>query len=274
MKLSMMSYTMYRQVKEGPFDFKAMCALTRKLGMDAVDVVTLSGYSAKEVRGMLDGHGLKAACHTFFADLNFPDPAGRAVGVDAIKAGLETAVVLGAPVAMIPTPGKQGVPREVTRSRYIRGLQEACAFARQADVTLTVENFPGALSPFVVSGDVLEAVREVPGLKVTFDNGNAFTGGEDAAISFSRCAEHVVHCHFKDWCHMPAGQGMQGLDGRWYAPDLIGEGLVDQRSVLQAMKAAGYKGYINIEYEGDKYPAGEAVAKVVRYLQDVMASLA
>ena len=274
MKLSMMSYTMFRQVRSGRFDFKGMCALTRQLGMEAVDVVTLSDNPAPEVRKMLDDHGLKAACYTFFADLNFADTAGRMAGVDAIKAGIDIAHVVGAPVVMVPTPGKDGVPRDVTRKRYLRGLQEACVLARQAGVILTVENFPGALSPFVVSGDVLEAVREVPGMKITFDSGNAFTGGEDAAVSFTRCAEHVVHCHFKDWSRVADGKGMQGLDGRWYASDLIGEGVLDHRSVLQAMKAAGYKGYINIEYEGDKYPAGEAIAKVVRYLNDIIASLA
>lgn len=274
MKLCMMSYTMYRQVKSGRFDFKGMCALARKLDLDAVDVVTLSGYSAKEIRKMLDDHGLKAACHTFMADLNFADTAGRMAGVDTIKAGMDAAVELGAPVAMIPTPGKDVVPRDVTRSRYIRGLQESCVLARQAGVILTVENFPGATSPYVVSSDLLEAVREVPGLKITFDSGNAFSGGEDAAVSFVRSAEHVVHCHFKDWSRVPAGQGMEGMDGHWYDRDLIGEGVLDHKAVLQAMKNAGYKGYIDIEYEGDKYPAGEAVGKAARYLRGLMTSLA
>jgi sugar phosphate isomerase/epimerase len=270
----MMSYTVWRQGKPEDFDFRKMCELTRELGMDGVDVVTLSGRSAKEIRGLLDGHGLKAVCYTFFADMSMDEAAVRQKGVDAVKQGVDTALELGAPVTMIPTPGKAGVPGDVTRRNYIRGLQEAIGFARQAGVALTVENFPGAASPFVISSHVLEAVREVPGLKITLDNGNVSTGGELPGVSFARCAEHVVHAHFKDWDLAVPGEGMEGLDGRWYKAALIGEGVVDQKGTLAAMKKTGYKGSINIEYEGNRYPADAAIRKAAEHLRGLMAGLA
>jgi sugar phosphate isomerase/epimerase len=257
----------------GEFDFRKMCVLTRELEMDAVDVVTLNDRKPQEIRDLLDDHGLKAACYTFYADLDFADFAGRRPGVDAVQQGIEIATILGAPVAMIPPLFKNSVPRDLTRRNYIRGLQESIAFARQAGVALTVETFPGAASPFALSSDLLEAVREVPGLKITFDNGNAATGGELPGVAFARCAAHVVHAHFKDWEPAPAGQGMEGLDGRRYQPALIGEGIVDQRGTLAAMKQAGYRGYINIEYEGNRYQPDEAVRRAVRYLRTLLAEL-
>ena len=125
---------------------------------------------------------------------------------------------------------------------------------------MTIENFPGVASPFVTSENVLEAIREVPGLKLTYDNGNAIQG-EDPALSFLRCADHVVHAHFKDWILTEPGRGMEGLDGRHYAAALIGEGIVPHFSCLAAMKQTGYKGYINIEYENNKYPPDEATRR-------------
>jgi sugar phosphate isomerase/epimerase len=57
------------------------------------------------------------------------------------------------------------------------------------------------------------------------------------------------------------------LDGRHYRSALIGEGAIDNRACLQAMKDAGYDGCINIEYEGDTYPAAEAVRRATSYLR-------
>ena len=266
MNYSMMSYTFSRQPRH--FDIKAMLAVAQELNMSGVDWVTLHDRSAKELRQMSQDCGLPVVCHTFFADLDFPAAAGRQAGVDAARRGIEAAVELGAPVVMIPTIPKPGEPRGQARRNWIAGLQEVVAFGKLAEVTVTVENFPGVWSPFVTSDDVLEAIQAVPGLKLTFDNGNA-SGGEHPGDSFARCARYVAHAHFKDWSEVPAGteHGMQMLDGLYYKPALIGEGCVDVRSCLVAMAKSGYQGHINIEYEGDQYPPAEAVRRAVNYLR-------
>ena len=148
---------------------------------------------------------------------------------------MEDAVTLGTDKVMLVTGGAADVPRDIQPTQLYPRFQE-CRHARAAGLTMTIENFPGADSPFVISSDVLEAIREVPGLKLTYDNGNILMGGEDPAVSFTRCAEHVAHAHFKDWDSMPPGEGREGLDGRRYQSALIGEGIVDHKSCLAAMK--------------------------------------
>ena len=274
MKLSLMSYTFSRQgwKKNEKFDLEGMCRVGQELKIDGADIVTNHGLPAAEIKRVLADHGIKPACYTFGAALNFPTVSERAAGVDAVKAGVDIAVAIGAPVIMVVTPGKQDVPRDVSRWQFIRGLQESATFARQAGIFMSIENFPGAASPFVISSDVLEAIREVPGLKLTYDNGNTMQG-EDPALSFARCADHVVHAHFKDWILAEPGKGMEGLDGRHYESALIGEGIVPHRACLAAMKKAGYKGYINIEYEGNKYPPDEATRRAAKYLRNEMTTL-
>lgn len=271
MKFSMMSYTMAR--RPDLFSVQGMLELTRELGLDGIDYVTLHGMPAAELKRMADDFGIPVVCHTFMADLTASEVAARQPGIDAVKQGIENAVTLGTTRTMIPTPGKPDQPREVTRRNIITALQSVADFAAQAGVTLTVENFPGATSPFVIADDVLQAVREVPGMALTFDNGNVFTGGEDPADSFRRCAEHVVHAHFKDWHLADAGVGVHGLDGRWYRGGLIGEGIVDQLSCLKAMEEAGYAGYVNIEYEGDAYTPAEATTRALAYLREQLAAV-
>lgn len=216
---------------------------------------------------MAEDHEIYIAAYTFFADLNFPEAAERQPGVEAGKQGLEDALTLGVDKVMIPVQGKPGLTREESRRNIILGLQELAEYYLQAGVRLTIENFPGALSAFVVAADVLEAIREVPGLGLTFDSGNVATGGEDPAWSYTQCASWVVHAHFKDWDLVSPEEGREGVDGRYYRAALIGEGIVDHRSCLEAMEAAKYEGYINLEYEGNEYPPAEAVRKATAYLR-------
>jgi sugar phosphate isomerase/epimerase len=247
-----------------------MCRLAQELHLDGVDMVTTYGRDPREIRKLLDGHGLKTVCHTFHADLNHPDAAGRRAGVETVKAGLAAAQILGTDKIMVVTPGRAGTPRAVSRRNFIAGLREVMPLARQAGITVTIENFPGADSPFVVASDVLEAFREVPGLKLTFDSGNVATGGEDPAESFRKCAGYAVHAHFKDWDVVAAPAGMPGVDGRRYCGALIGEGILDHRSCLAAMKQAGYQGYIDLEYEGNKYAPAEATRRIAHYLRPML----
>ena len=273
MKLSTMSYTFSRQREH--FDLQRMLRLTRELGLDGIDFVTLHGYDPEDLRRMCDDLGIRVVCHTLIVDLNFPDEESRRPGIEACKRGLEAAVVLGAPVVMIPTPAKRGQDSTVARANWIAGLKEVAPLAADAGVTLTVENFPGRESPFVTADHLLEAVEAVPGLKITFDNGNAATG-EDPVESFARSATYVVHAHFKDWDvrDEPAEGFRRMMDGRYYRPALIGEGVIDHASCLAVMAKVGYKGYIDVEYEGDKYDPYEATRRAVDYLRGLEPSLA
>ena len=266
MKLSMMSYTMAR--RPDLFDLPAMFQLTAELGMDGIDLVTLHDRSAEDLRRMADEIGVPVVAHTFFADLNHPDAGARRPAVEESRRSIDAAVTLGAPVVMIPTPARGGQDRAEARRNWIAGLKEVAPFATDAGLALTVENFPGENSPFVAADDLLEAVDKVPDLKITYDNGNAATT-EDPAESFRRCAEHVVHAHFKDWLLSETRREgyRRMLDGRYYRSALIGEGVVDHAACLAAMRAAGYNGCVNVEYEGGEYTPAEAVRRAVGYLR-------
>jgi len=137
-----------------------------------------------------------------------------------------------------------------------------------AGLLLTIENFSGKFSPFITSDDFFEAQREIPQLRLTYDNGNAACG-ENPVDSFKKCADYVVHAHFKDWDvinHQEEGF-REMSDGRYYRPALIEEGNLDTAACWKAMKNYGYKDYVNIEYENNKYPADKAIKKVTEYLK-------
>ncbi|MBN1555013.1 MAG: sugar phosphate isomerase/epimerase [Phycisphaerae bacterium] len=266
MKLCMMSYTVSR--RKDFFDLKRMLDLTVELGLEGIDFVTLHDESPRTLKSMCDDRGLKIVCHTFMADLNHPTAEERQPGVETCKQGIENAVALGAPVIMLPTKVIPGRSSAESRRNWIEGLKDVAPIAKDAGVILTVENFPGKESPFVTADHFLEAAGEVPGLKLTYDSGNAGSG-EDPAESFRRTASHAVHAHFKDWeiSDQPQDGYREMLDGRYYKPALIGEGDIPHKPVIEAMKSAGYEGFINIEYEGDKYDPYEGIRRAVEYLR-------
>ena len=56
-------------------------------------------------------------------------------------------------------------------------------------------------------------------------------------------------------------------DGRYYFPALIGEGDIDSIATLRTLEELEYDGFINIEYENNKYPADEAIRRALDYLR-------
>lgn len=276
MNISMMTYTMARGLqKDEKFDVKALCEFTRQLNLNSIDWVTTYGYHPREIRRITDDYGLENICFTFQCALNFPTPAERIGGRDQFKRGVETAIILGADKIMLPVKGRQGLSRKESFRNVVSGLQEVIEFAEQLGVLATVEHFPSPISPFVTSADINRAVREVPGLRITYDNGNVTTGGETAAEGFRRSAEYIVHAHFKDFaiCSEDAPGARPCLDGKYRRPVLVGDGDVDQMEALRAMKEWGYAGYINFEYEGSEYTPREATIEGVRRMREMMAAL-
>ena len=265
MKLAMMSYSVWNQKEY--YDLKLMLDLTVELGMDGIDFVTLQDEAPKTLKSMCDDRGIPIVCYTFIVDLNHPTPQTRRQAVEACKSEIESAMALAAPVVMIPTPGKSEYSPAESRRHWIDGLTEIAPIANDAGVILTIENFPDT---FFTAAYVREALQAVPGLKLTFDAGNAALG-QDPVESFLQTTTETVHAHFKDWYifDAPAKGLRETLDGRFYAPALIGEGDIPHKAIIAVMKETGYDGYINVEYQGHKYDPYEAIRRAVEYLRSL-----
>lgn len=265
MNYCMMSYTMSRYPD---FNIRDTVEFASKLGMKAIDICfpdSTMKAGISEIRKICDDNGIKVAAHTFGNEANGVDIG---TWLDKLKKELEKTAILGAPVVMVVTPGRSDVSPKENRQNWIGKFSKGIELAAEYKVAFTIENFPGIESPFVTSDDILEAIKEAPGLKVTYDNGNS-ASGENPAEGFKKIAKHVVHAHFKDWDILSAQEeGYRKMkDGMYYRPALIGEGAVNQRACLKAMKECGYQGFINIEYEGSKYNGHDAVRKALEFLR-------
>ena len=257
-----MTYTLMRQ---GCFTPEDCVRVAAELKMEGIDWVTTYGRDPRELKKMSEDAGLTVAAHTFF----LRDAPGEEI-LDAAKRSLDDALLLGAPLVMIPTcPFAGANSPEENRKRWCEILQMTAPLAEERKLILTVENFPGANSPFVTAEDFYEAKRLIPSLKLTFDNGNA-ASGEDEIESLKKCFRDVVHVHFKDWeIREKEEEGFHLMrNGKYFRAALIGEGAIDSRAALRTLEELGYTGFINIEYENNLYPGDEAVKKVLAYLKN------
>ena len=262
MKFSMMTYTLMRQKIFTPAD---CIRIAVELGMDGIDWVTTYGEDPRELKKRCDDAGLPVVAHTFF--LHQLEPGQLR---DAIARNMDNAVILGAPLIMLPPapfPGESDP--NVNRRRWAEILRTAAPFARERKLVMTVENFPGKASPVVTSDDFYALKSEIPELKLTFDNGNAFPG-EDVEKSLRRCFDDIAHVHFKDWERRDdsAAGWRQMSDDKFYRAALIGEGVVDSRATLRLLEELRYTGYINIEYENCTYRGDAAIKRVLEYLRN------
>ncbi|MBN1347666.1 MAG: sugar phosphate isomerase/epimerase [Phycisphaerae bacterium] len=270
MKVAMMSYTLARGAWGKTRDVAELCRLAGELGLDGVDWVTTYDHDPREIRRITDDHGLRNVCYTFSTRMHSADAKERQAALDALAPELEIGRTLGADKVMIVIGGLPGVTRQEGKARAMEGLSLAVSIGKEVGMTVTIEHFPGAASAFCTSADMNEAVAAVPGLKITYDNGNLLTGGEDPAVGFRDSAEHIVHAHFKDW--VLSDDGLEGLDGRRYMGALVGEGIVHPEPCILAMREAGYEGYIDFEYEGHEYTPEEAMRRGVPRLREMIAA--
>lgn len=88
-----MSYTFARQYwkKDSIFDSGKICKVGMRLGVDGVDIVShsFSPLSPGNICKVLEYHGQKVVCYTFFPQLNKPARAGREAGIEEVKKAIE-----------------------------------------------------------------------------------------------------------------------------------------------------------------------------------------
>jgi len=271
LKFALMTYTFARQdwKKDDNFNLEKMCKVGQELGVEGVDIVShsFSPLDPENIRKVLADHGQKVVCYTFFPPLNKPTKAERVAGIEEVKKAIEIAKRLGTDKVMIHTPGNSEMTAEECRVNWIHGLQEAIVLTNAAGLTLTIESI--RYSPLSTSAEMLRVVREVPGIKLVFDAGNVFAMGEDPLAFYNACREHIVHVHFKDgrWYDKTNADGSTHRD---FSNELIGEGDINLTECAKALFLDGYKGYVDIEYEGNKYAPDMANQKAIEYINNIL----
>ncbi len=262
MKYAMMSYSLARQGMEPP----EIVRTAAKLGFEGIDWVSTYGHAPEELARRCAEAGLPVVAYTFFV---WGFIRERKHWREELERELDCAAALGAPLTMLPTPALEWAKsREEAQKRWLEVIRDFASGSVARGIVPTLENYPGKLSPLVTAADFEFFRREVPEIRLTFDNGNA-AGGEDAEASCRATLPWIRHVHFKDWVVTDGPDGYEMLNGKWYIPALIGEGDMKFEGVMRILTRSGYDGFVNLEYESDRYAPEEAMRRALRYLREM-----
>jgi sugar phosphate isomerase/epimerase len=228
--------------------------LIAMLGFEGVDVGLFEGRShlwpsrvfptlresARKLAGKLGDRGLRLADvylqtapdFTSLA-LNHPEAARRTRARDLFLRTLEFAAECGCRhVTALPGVFFENESAEDSLRRCRDELAWRCAEAAKQGVTFAVEAHVGSIVP--TPPQAARLVRDTPGLTLTLDYTH-FTREGVADADVEPLLRHATHFHARG-----------ARPGRLQAS--LKENVIDYGRVLRAMEAAGYAGYIGIEY--------------------------
>ena len=205
----------------------------------------LDGEARRRVRALCTDAGLPIVCVDTSVRIAQPDPAARAEQIRVGQAFLELAAGWDAPLIRV----FGGPPEDLTEAEAIAAAAECLApladRARELGIAVALETHDA----FASSASVAQVLRQVPGpgAGALWDTLHPYRVGESVAETLGRLRDRLLHIHVKD--------GQRPADGgpNWELT-LLGAGDVPMRDILAALRAAGYDGWLAVEWEKKWHP--------------------
>lgn len=256
MKLGCSSWSYHRMFDAGTLDQRSWlrkCAI--ELNLDGVELLdqhfprTDLDY-LREIKALALDLGLTISAVSVSNNFGWLSAEKRAAEVEKVKRWTDIAHFLGAPLLRIFAGWPEG-DREQSWPTMVASIRETVTHAEERGVALALENH-NHRSFIQTADDVLRLLDEVrsPWLRFLLDTGNFV----DLYDSIERTADRAVFVHAK----------LYDVD-----PER-GEQRLDYERIMATLRAAGYRGYLSIEYEGEA-DEETAVADAVHYLRQLMA---
>lgn len=256
-----------------------------RLGADGVQIYattgeftpdTLGAEAKAKYKALLSQHGLEisALCGDM-GGYGFERAEDNALRIEKTKRIIDLAVEFSARVV---TTHIGVIPDEKTHPRYavmLSALTECGSYAAAKGVTLAIETGPEKAKTLKAFIEDTEG-----GVGVNLDPANfTMVTGQDAVEAVSILKNYIVHTHVKDGrkldpelkaetvYHAFAVGGVAVLNACKGFEELpIGQGDVDWKSYMKALREIGYDGYLTIEREAGDAPFDD-IRSAVKFIR-------
>lgn len=268
MKLGISMYSYVRAVRAGQLDIQSFIREAARLGAEGVELLDFfygEDWDADRKRALEALKETGLVCGVFSVANNFAksSEADRIAALDTIKRGVDEAQHYGAKVVRVFS-GDISENSDFTVDQamewIIDGLALASNYALNADVRLALENHGRLAGKSSQINEIVHQVRErsaSASLGSNPDTGNFLLVGEPGHVGVAEVAHTAYMMHFKDFGPCPPeheGHAIRTDSGELLIGTVIGEGMVDLRASLQALKDVNFEGWVNLEYEGEGNP--------------------
>lgn len=256
-----------------------------RLGADGVQIYattgeftpdTLGAEAKAKYKALLSQHGLEisALCGDM-GGYGFERAEDNALRIEKTKRIIDLAVEFSVRVV---TTHIGVIPDEKTHPRYavmLSALTECGSYAAAKGVTLAIETGPEKAKTLKAFIEDTEG-----GVGVNLDPANfTMVTGQDAVEAVSILKNYIVHTHVKDGrkldpelkaetvYHAFAVGGVAALNACKGFEELpIGQGDVDWKSYMKALREIGYDGYLTIEREAGDAPFDD-IRSAVKFIR-------
>lgn len=175
------------------------------------------------------------------------EPEERARQLEMTRNWIDYSAILGAPaIRIFAGTVPKGDSEEAARERCVSAINESLQYAATKGVCLALENHGGITATPDQMLKIIEAVEPSPWFGVNFDGGNFRTA--DPYADLARIAPYAINAQVKVEI-APNNQKEEA----------------DLARVVQILKAAGYRGYVALEYEA----ADDPFTAIPKYLSEL-----
>jgi protein FrlC len=254
--------------------------LVARLGFDGIDIWggrphvyrdDLTREELDDLRRLIADLGLTVvslmpAFYRYPHSFSNPNPRVREDSVGYVRQCIDNAAVLGAGIVLIvPDHSLHGQPRDDARARFIDSVDAVARHASQYDLMLGIEVLYHDETDYVNSADDALAIIGELGhrnIGAVLDSGTLNLSKEDPAETLAALGDRLLQVHVND---NAGGREQQNL--------VPGDGAYDFRSLIRALRAHGYSGFLSAEltkgYADDPEPPLRTTAERLRsWLQE------
>lgn len=262
-KISLAQWSLHRTLRSGQLDHLDFARTARRdFGLEAIEYVNTffktraadAGYLAEMNRRAAD-HGVYQ--HLIMIDaegaLGDPDPARRLAAVENHHKWVEAAATLGCATIRVNAESKGAW--EEQQKLAADGLRRLTEYGAPRNINVIVENHGGLSSNGAWLSGVMKLVDH-PRCGTLPDFGNFYEYDRYQGVTELMPFAKAVSAKSYDF----------GPDGE--------ETTLDFRRFLRIVTGAGFRGWIGVEYEGNRLPEREGITRTVALLERVRAELA
>lgn len=260
-KISLAEWSLHRALSGNMLDnLEFPVKAKRDFGITAVeyvssffsDFVTDPKYLT-ELKRITDYHAVTNLLIMVDREGNLGEPTeeGRLKTVENHVKWVDAAQFLGCHSIRV-NAGGTGTPGEHAAS-VVLGLRKLCEYGLTKGINIIVENHGGHSSDGSWLSGVIRAVK-MPNIGTLPDFGNF------------RISEEKEYDRYKGMAElMPFAKG---VSGKSYDFDAAGnETTIDFARMIEIVRKSGYRGYIDVEYEGSKYSEEEGIMLTKKLLE-------
>lgn len=265
MKIGVSSYSFRKYILSTHCDYFKICDIAKEIGFEGIEFIDLDNKefgittdplkTAAEIREYCKKIGLSVIAYTVGANFLAEDINSE---LERLKRCVDVAAELGAPLMRHDVCYALPKSPDYTYREAIRDMKDNISaisdYARSKGVRTCTENH-GYI--FQAPERVEELIRAVgnPNYGWLCDMGNFLCADCDPIKSVTIASKYAIHVHAKDFLYksgqLPRPEGFFGTAcGNHLRGTVLGHGVVPVAQCVRVLNAAGYDGFVSVEFEG------------------------